>query len=670
MDGFFFYNYGKKSRKPQDMTSKRPVYPFAALVGQDLLKKALILNAVNPRLGGVLVRGEKGTAKSTAVRGLAELLPPIPTVANCPFHCDPDDQAQWCDDCRRRHAAGETLPVRRRPMPVVDLPLGATEDRLLGTLDLEKAVKTGERHFEPGLLAAAHRGILYVDEVNLLDDHLVDVLLDAAAMGVNVVEREGISFTHPARFILIGTMNPEEGELRPQLLDRFGLCVEITGLKNYDDRMAVVQRRLAYEDDPEQFAHDWEGEQERLRGNILAARVRLPGVGFAPDILRLITAICLEQGVDGHRADIYMLKTAQTLAAFHGRERVALADVREAALLVLPHRLRKKPLGEAALDQHKLEEVFQRHQKEQDRAPATPGPAPLAEGGTGSEGAEVIGEATTPPGEPFPVKPLAFSPDRLIRKAPGSRTRTKSLDQSGRYVRATAIRPAAPDLALDATLRAAAPYQHLRDKGNLAVAVAEADLRYKVREKRIGRHILFVVDASGSMGANERMAETKAAILSLLLDAYQKRERVGLIVFRGEAARVLLPFTNSVDTARKRLAVLPTGGKTPLPAALALAYDLLKKEKARCPQDAFLLVLITDGKANISMSGRPPVAEAKELAAHIRSLGVNALILDTERYWHEEGCLVALSQILGCRRFNLENLRAGDVVARVGAALG
>ncbi len=651
------------------MTPKRPVYPFAALVGQDLLKLALILNAVNPRLGGVLVRGEKGTAKSTAARGLAELLPLMPVVAGCPFHCDPHDPAAMCDDCRTRHAAGETLAVRRRPMPVVDLPLGTTEDRLLGTIDLEKAVKTGQRHFEPGILAAAHRGILYVDEVNLLDDHLVDVLLDAAAMGVNVVEREGISFAHPARFILIGTMNPEEGELRPQLLDRFGLCVEVTGLKDYAARMTVVERRLAFEADPEAFAAAWEEEQEALRLKILAARERLARVRFDREILRLITAICLDQGVDGHRADIYMLKCAQTLAAWHGREELEPADVREAALLVLPHRLRKKPLGEARLNREKLAETFRKFQEAQEKPPTPPGPGPDYEPGATEAGGQAIGEVLTAPGEPFAVKPLELEPDREANLAPGRRTRGQSTDGTGRYVRARLSPVGPPDLALDATLRAAAPCQSFRDRGNLAVAIADPDLRYKVREKRLGRHLLFVVDASGSMGADQRMAETKAAILSLLVDAYQRRERVGLITFRGESATLALPFTNSVDLAQKHLVSLPTGGKTPLPAALALAHDLLAREKARHPRDAFLLILITDGKANISISGQNPVAEAKELAARIRALGVKALILDTERYWHEEGCLVALSQILNCRRHSLDSLRAADVVARVGAAL-
>jgi magnesium chelatase subunit D len=654
------------------MTPKRPVYPFAALVGQERLKKALILNAVNPLIGGVLIRGEKGTAKSTAARGLAELLPPIAMVAGCPFHCHPEQIELMCDSCRRRREAGEVLPRRDRPMPVVDLPLGTTEDRLLGTIDLEKAIKSGEKHFEPGLLAAANRGILYVDEVNLLDDHLVDVLLDAAAMGVNVVEREGISFVHPALFILVGTMNPEEGELRPQLLDRFGLCVEVTGLHNLPARMDVVTRRLAFEADSEGFATQWLREQEVIRQAILAARERLPQVRYADDILRLITLICLDQGVDGHRADIYMLKVAQTLAAYRGREEVRDADVREAAELVLPHRLRRKPFSESEMDENKLEESFRKHQmeKEQRRA-GEPGPPP---GGSSPDGEEValIGEATVAPGATFPVRPLDLPQDRQSQKAPGSRTRARSEDRTGRYVRPTLHQAVAGDLAIDATLRAAAPYQFLREKGNLALAVSDPDLRYKVREKRIGRHILFVVDASGSMGADRRMAETKAAILSLLMDAYQKRERVGLIVFRGQEAKVALPFTHSVEMAQRYLTHLPTGGKTPLPHALKVAHELLQQEKARHPQDAFLLVLITDGRANISLRpGVSPMAEVKELAAQFQTLGVNSLILDTEPFAPclDLGCLPELSRLMNGRYHSIQSLRGPEVVARVTAAL-
>jgi len=654
------------------MTTKRPVYPFAALVGQERLKKALILNAVNPLIGGVLIRGEKGTAKSTAARGLAELLPPMAMVAGCPFHCDPDAAEMMCDACRRRLAQGEVLPRRQRPMPVVDLPLGTTEDRLLGTIDLEKAIKSGEKHFEPGLLAAANRGILYVDEVNLLDDHLVDVLLDAAAMGVNVVEREGISFTHPARFILVGTMNPEEGELRPQLLDRFGLCVEIRGLENLEARMDVVQRRLAYEEDPQRFADRWQAQQEELRQAIISARQRLPQVRSTDDILRLISLICLDQGVDGHRADIYMLKVAQTLAAYYGRSQVGETDVRQAAELVLPHRLRRKPFSDAEMDQQKLEESFKKHREEQEqRRTAQASPQPGASGSDPNE-VHLIGEVTVAPGDPFAVRPLELPADRQTKKAPGSRTRSRTEDKTGRYVRPTLHKAGPPDLALDATLRAAAPYQNVRQKGNLALAIADPDLRYKVREKRIGRHILFVVDASGSMGADQRMAETKAAILSLLLDAYQKRERVGLVVFRGQDAKVALPFTHSVDMARKYLAHLPTGGKTPLAHALKVAHDLLKTEKTKNPQDAFLMVLITDGKANISLAGGPPMNEAKQLASQLKTLGVNSLVLDTEKFAPclDLGGLPELNKALGGQYHNLETISAQEVVSHISALLG
>jgi magnesium chelatase subunit D len=549
----------------------------------------------------------------------------------------------------------------------VDLPLGTTEDRLLGTIDLEKAIKSGEKHFEPGLLAAANRGILYVDEVNLLDDHLVDVLLDAAAMGVNVVEREGISFSHPARFILVGTMNPEEGELRPQLLDRFGLWVEVTGLQNLPERMAVVERRLAFEADPEAFTARFQAEQEDLRRAIVAAGAMLPQVHYGERLLRLITCICLDQRVDGHRADIYMLKVAQTLAAYHGRELVSEADVREAAELVLPHRLRRKPFSESELDRQKLEESFRKFPEEEESRRSSSRPPPAEAAPAPGEGPEKIGEVIAPPGAPFEVQPLELGPDRRAKKAPGSRTRALSDDRTGRYVRPTLVKPASPDLALDATLRAAAPYQVVRNRGNLAVAIDEADLRYKVREKRIGRHILFVVDASGSMGAESRMSETKAAILSLLVDAYQKRERVGLVVFRGSRAVPVLPFTHSVETAQKYLAALPTGGKTPLPHALKLAYGLLKKEKAKHPQDAFLLVLITDGKANLSLAGGRPMDEAKQLCGEIRTLGVSALVLDTERFAPclDLGGLPELSQALGGQYHSIQTLRAKEVVQRI-----
>ncbi|MCD6320595.1 MAG: ATP-binding protein [Candidatus Desulfofervidaceae bacterium] len=340
------------------MTCRRTVFPFTAIVGQEKMKKALILNAINPAIGGVLIRGEKGTAKSTAVRALAFLLPEIEVVADCPFNCNPHLETEMCHACRERKARGERLPIVKRRMQVVDLPLGATEDRVVGTLDIERALKTGEKRFEPGILAAAHRGILYVDEVNLLDDHLVDVLLDAAAMGVNIVEREGVSFSHPAKFILIGTMNPEEGELRPQFLDRFGLCVDVEGIEDPPMRVEIVKRWLEYERDPHAVEKKWAAEERCLRGRIVKAQELLPEVSYSDDILTLIAQIAIEAGVDGHRADIAMLKVARTLAAYHGHSEVTEDDVKEAAELVLPHRLRRHPFQEPQTRPSNTEKSF------------------------------------------------------------------------------------------------------------------------------------------------------------------------------------------------------------------------------------------------------------------------------------------------------------------------
>jgi Mg-chelatase subunit ChlI len=319
-------------------------YPFPALVGQESMKLALILNVINPAVGGVLIRGEKGTAKSTAVRGLADLLPEIQTVAGCPFSCDPERPDKFCPQCREK----DDIVSQTRRVKVVELPVGATEDRVLGTLDLEGALTEGARRFEPGILASANRGILYVDEVNLLDDHLVDVLLDAAAMGVNIVEREGISFSHPAEFTLVGTMNPEEGELRPQLLDRFGLCVRVEGLSDPGMRREVVLRRMAYDQNAEDFAQNWQADGHDLGRRIQEAQKRLLGVELPDEALNHTVDICLTLGVDGHRGDLTVVKIAKTLAAFEGRDRVSESDVERAAELALPHRVRRRPFQEVA----------------------------------------------------------------------------------------------------------------------------------------------------------------------------------------------------------------------------------------------------------------------------------------------------------------------------------
>ena len=335
----------------------RLVFPFTAIVNQERMKRALVLNAINFRIGGVLIRGERGTAKSTAARALAALLPDIEVVADGPFGCDPDQPATWCTLCHERVAQGETLPRVTRRVPFVELPVGATEDRVVGTLDIERAIQKGERHFEPGVLAAANRGILYVDEVNLLDDHIVDVLLDAAAMGVNTVEREGISFQHPARFILVGTMNPEEGDLRPQLLDRFALCVDVVGVREVDARMAIMERNLAFEQDAEGFYEEWRPREVELARKIEEARRILPTVRYSRADLATIAVMMGDLGVDGHRADLVILKTAVARAAWECRTRVNDLDIILAAQLALPHRLKRRPFDEI---QTSLEELEQR----------------------------------------------------------------------------------------------------------------------------------------------------------------------------------------------------------------------------------------------------------------------------------------------------------------------
>ena len=336
---------------------RQGTFPFTAIIGQEEMKKALVLNVVNPRLGGVLIQGEKGTAKSTAVRALADLLPPRLCIKGCKFHDDPNDKSNWCDECHEKYdnAAPETEEL---PMKVVELPVSATEDRVVGTLDIEAAIKEGKRSFETGILADANRNILYVDEINLLDDHVVDVLLDSAAMGINTVEREGISYSHPARFSLVGTMNPEEGDIRPPLLDRFALSVYVAGEKDLDKRAEVIKRRLEYEDDPEEFIKKWEEEQQNEVHRIQRAMKLLPQVTTSNEILRMAAQISITLGVDGHRADIVLIKTAETLAAVAGHTEVTKEDLREAAHLALPHRMRRRPFEEQKLDWENVDKVI------------------------------------------------------------------------------------------------------------------------------------------------------------------------------------------------------------------------------------------------------------------------------------------------------------------------
>ena len=635
------------------------IYPFSAIVGQDDLKLSLLVNAVSPEVGGVLVRGEKGTAKSTAVRALAKLLPRIEVVSGCPYSCDPGDPNPECP--AGPHLAG--APSETRPVRLVELPVGASTDRLAGTLDIEKALSEGRRAFEPGLLAAAHRGILYVDEVNLLSDHLVDLLLDVAAMGVNHVEREGVSVRHPSRFILVGTMNPEEGELRPQLLDRFGVTVEVTGNPDPADRVEVVRRRLRYETHPEEFYEEWSNEDAKLAATVESARRRLPGVGLDEDTLFGISTLCADLGVDGLRGDLVTAKTARVLAAWDARDEVALEDVKRAALLALAHRRRRGPFEQPGIDPEEIENALPDDSPDPPDGPegGAPPSGEASNGGEGSSGTRKdepsetrtgVGERSHSASEPFePVR--LESPEKGTGGPLGRRSRI--VGEAGLAVgdRENGENPG--DVALAATVRAAAPHQRARGREGPGLEVRPGDLRQNVREGREGNLILFLVDASGSMAARKRMSAVKGAVLSLLNDAYQRRDKVALISFRGEGAQVLLPPTSSVELAASRLQDLPTGGRTPLTAGIEKAAEVLKRENLRDRERRPLLVLLTDGRAT---AGSDPVAAA----ARLRTLGTAAFVVDTEEGFVRLGMAGEVAEAMGARCFRLEGLRAGSLV--------
>ncbi|MCW4046879.1 MAG: putative cobaltochelatase [Candidatus Bathyarchaeota archaeon] len=636
------------------------------------MKTALILNVINPKIGGVLLRGEKGTGKSLAVRALAQLLPEVDVVADCPFHCDPNRPKEMCDACSAKVAAGEKLAITKRPVSVVELPIGATEDRVVGTLDIEKAIKTGEKHFEPGLLADANRNILYIDEVNLLDDHLVDVLLDAAAMGVNFVEREGVSFSHPSQFVLVGTMNPEEGELRPQLLDRFALSVEVKGIPYREARAEIVRRRVAFENDPTSFIASQFGNQEQVRRKIIEATKLLPRVKLSDEMLDLITQICVDFAVDGHRADITMYKTACTIAAFKGRTEVIEDDIKEAAELALPHRRRRQPFEEPKLEQQQIQESIQRWDQNKEKQRSPPSEQNSSQNNNAddsSKNEEAETEQVFEADSPYPVKRFATPVlDQMQRGNRGRRSKSRSNSKTGRYVGSVVPKGKVADLAFDATLRAAAPFQNRRKKesdGTSSVLIENSDLREKVRERKVGNLIVFVVDASGSMAAEERMTATKGAIVSLLLDAYQRRDRVGMVVFRKNKAELVLPPTNSVELAQKCLAKLPTGGRTPMAHGLKLGLETINEHMRRDKEAIPLLVLVSDGRANVPLNGGDPVEEAKAVAHAISSAGIKSIAIDTERDFITFGLVKQICAEMEGKYFQLEELSAAPIASAV-----
>ncbi len=704
-----------------------PLYPFAAIVGMPDLKLALLLNAVSPAIGGVLVRGEKGTAKSTVVRGLGELLPPVRVVRGCRFSCNPAAPDPDCPD--GPHPPG--APEHARPAKLAELPVGATEDRLVGSLDIERALSEGVTAYEPGVLAVAHRGLLYVDEVNLLHDHLVDLLLDAAALGVSYVEREGVSVRHAARFLLVGTMNPEEGELRPQLLDRFGLTVEVAASRDPDERAEVVRRRLAYEADPGGFAVRFAADSRRTAADVAAARARLPHVALPDAALRQICAVCGRFGVDGMRADLVTARAAIALAAWHGRAEVTVDDIRQAARLALPHRRRRDPFDAPGLDEQELEDALSQpppgspgspdppeppdppdppgppgdggpgtpdsqapsgHEgnngqgKDADNGPGPGGQGPAPEPAAGREAAADQHAATdhdaertwagSPPGagpDPVPAPP-PFRARLLTVPGMGAGAlgrRSPAYTPTGRTIGARRPSGRLTALHLPATLRAAAPSQPERKRraGSApqpGFILTPNDLREAVHVGREGNLVLFTVDASGSMAARPRMRAAKGAVLSLLLDAYQRRDKVGMVTFRADGAELVLPPTSSVEAGARRLATLATGGRTPLAAGLARSAEVLAAEKIRDPARRPLLVIVTDGRATRGTDA--DLARATAMLA-----GVAVVVVDCETGPIRLGLAGALAGRLGAALVSLEDMPAagaGTLAGIVRAARG
>ena len=620
----------------------------------------MLLNAVHPAIGGVLVRGEKGTAKSTVVRALSALLPAVTAVPGCRFGCDPMAPDSTCPDGPHTAVAGQLI----RPARLVELPVGATEDRLVGSLDLQRALTEGVSAYQPGLLAAAHRGVLYVDEVNLLPDHLVDVLLDAAAMGRAHVERDGVSVSHAASFLLVGTMNPEEGELRPQLLDRFGLTVEVAASRDVETRAEVIRRRLRYEADPAVFAAVWDPADAALADRITVARALLPGVALPDGELRRIAAVCAAFEVDGMRADLVLARTAMAHAAWRGADAVDEEDIRVAAVLALPHR-RRDPFDQPGLNSEQLENAL--HIEDQ------PPPDPPNNGGAPPDMETYRGNSAPNSPDMSPCRGDSSG----VAAAPGSGFRARLLTVTGvgagvpgrRSAARTSvgrmIRASISDgsgLHLLGTLAAAAPHQRERGRSGLGLVVHRADVRRAVRVGRESNLVLFAVDASGSMAARTRMSAVTGAVHSLLRDAYQRRDKVGLISFRGTEAHVVLPPTSAVDAAAARLSALRTGGRTPLAAGLLRSARVLAAERLRDPDRRALLVVLTDGRAT-----HGGMDAALAAAALLRRDGVASIVIDCESGPVRLGLPDQLAVALGGGCLRLAELSAGAVAGVVRA---
>ena len=636
------------------------IYPFAAVVGQEQVKKALLMALVNHRAGGLLIGGRKGTAKTVLARGAREL------IGSRKF---------------------------------IDLPLNVTEDMLFGSIDIEYAVSMGQKRFSPGILARSNENVLYIDEVNLLRQELLLAVLDANAAGVNQVERDGISFAHPVQLTVVATMNPEEGVLPQHILDRFGMYVDVQSEEDIESRVRIMQQSLEYGRDMGVFRAKFAAETQALTEQIARARELLPQMQLSEAMLLLAANMVSQALCAGHRAELYLLEAAKAIAALAGRGYVLPKDVEEAAQFVLPHRMRKPPEPqeqepeENDQDNQEQDEENQDDASDNEDAPEDdslpPLPPPLendddeedeADDEDKDEDVQDDKDEQEPQKDNNQLAPeeqiadidknfrlpkmlLDLGKDRNIRRGSGKRSTTRTDLKQGRYVRAELPKAKVEDLAFDATIRAAAPFQRMREDNGCALNIKPEDLRQKVREKRIGNTFLFAVDASGSMGARERMRAVKGAIFYMLQEAYQKRDRVGMIAFRRQKAEVLLPITRSVDLAQKCLAELPTGGKTPLADGLAMSLQTLSMLNKHDSELEPILVLVTDGRANaVEENGGDPVASAVKMAERIGKAKITSVVIDTESGFIKLGLAKRVAAAMGANYYTLQRLTKDSII--------
>lgn len=581
------------------------IYPFTAVIGQEKMKKALLLNIVNPKIGGVLINGEKGTAKSTIVRSLGNIM------------------------------NGENN--------VINVPLSVTEDRLLGSIDLEKTIQNGEVYIEEGLLKSANKKILYIDEVNLLQDNIVDTLLDVCESKINIIEREGISYSHESDFILVGTMNNEEGQLRSQFLDRFGLYVNVTSSKDVNERVSILKLLEEYEMSPTDFIKKYIKEEIKLKNRIDNAKLILPKIKISDEQLQEMINYCLDYNIQGHRGDLVIKETALAIAALDQRYYINSEDIREASELALMHRMKNKNEDDNkdnnnSNDNNQEQNNSNQNNKDKDKNKnenkqnKDKSNSKHSQENNTNDRSDSMQSKVFAIGEDFKIRTFSHKNDRTYRNGQGKRTRTKTNSKSGRYIYPTMQRKN-NDFALDATIRAAAPYQKYRDKKNLAISIENEDIREKVRQKKVSNLIVFVVDASGSMGANQRMIETKGAILSLLKDSYVKRDKIALVSFRKDKGEVVLPPTTSVERGYKLLETMETGGKTPLNSGISKGYEIIKRELRKNPNILPMMIIISDGKGNVSLDkNSKPKEELMQIAKSVKEQKkINSMVIDIEK---------------------------------------